>query len=765
MDLKVLRAVILLLMIQGWIMSSPAADWLKDAKWIGESGETNFAWRLKDAELALGVTGVKGHRLVLTRPLPKDCLRFRKVFPLAGKPIVKATVAVTGLGFYELWLNGRKVDPLRILSPAMTDPEIGAYYDTYDVHAELKSGEKNALGVWLAPGYSDDFSRYGARWLAPQRMILRMDVQYSDGTKDSVISDDSWQSSRRGPIREVGIYRGETYDATMEQPDWSLPVDIVDGWARACVFPDGPKPIKSEMPSVRMSDPRPSISIHETDRGVYTIDFGQNRAGVVWIRAKGARGTRIVIKTSELLGQNGRIDPWTNRDARSTDTFVLAGTGKQETYVPRFTYHGFRYAEISGYPGKLTENDIKAYAVHADVKHTASFLCSDETLNWLHGAATWSMLSNFVSFPTDCCMRDERTACRMDSQAYEDAACQFFDMRSYYAKWLDEGGLPTRGNPDWTGDVVTLPHRLWWHYGEEKPFLARYPAAKSYVGALLKECPDGVWRKGFGDWCAPNNGTWKGYFNDVELVNSAIFCKIVGETAELAERVAENTDAKWFRAAAELAREAFHRTFYHPESATYGDGSQTTAVLPLAFGLVPADCRQNVAESLIRRIRQVDGKKLDTGIYGTRYIGEVLCDLGEVDLLLEMYTQPDYPGFGYMKSCGATTLWEQWRFKGGMNSHNHAMFAGGASWLYSHLAGIRPDRPGYASILVQPVFPKKLNFLNARRRTPHGDVTVDWKRVGSEINLRVVAPNEVPTRLKLPDGRVLDVKGCIQVRI
>lgn len=765
LGVKTFVYVVLLPLSQVLALASQASEPLEGARWIGESGETNVAWRLNDAQKALGVKGFSGHRLILDRPLPKDCLRLRKVFSLPGKEMVKATVAVTGLGFYELWLNGRKADPTRMLSPAMTDPESGAYYDTYDVLSELKPGAVNALGVWLAPGYSDDFSRYGSRWLAPQRMILRLEVQYADGTADSIVSDGTWQSSRGGPIREVGIYRGETYDAAYENPDWAMPVKVVEGWGRACVFPDGPKLVQSKMPPVRISDPRCPTAIRETAPGIYTVDFGQNRSGVVWLRAKGPRGTRIVVRTSELLDANGKIDPWTNRDAKSTDTFVLAGTGKWESYVPRFTYHGFRYAEISGYPGKLAADNVRAYAVHADLERTASFHCSDETLNWLHDAATWSMLSNFVSFPTDCCMRDERTACRMDSQAYEDAACQFFDMRAYYAKWLDDGGVPTRGNPDWTGDVVTLPHRLWRHYGEEGPFRSRYPAAKAYVNALLKESPDGIWRKGFGDWCAPNNGTWKGYFNDVELVNSAIFCKIVGETAELAERVAENTDAKWFRAAAELAREAFHRTFYHPESATYGDGSQTTAVLPLAFGLVPADCRQNVAESLIRRIRQVDGKKLDTGIYGTRYIGEVLCDLGEVDLLLEMYTQPDYPGFGYMKSCGATTLWEQWRFKGGMNSHNHAMFAGGASWLYSHLAGIRPDRPGYASILVQPVFPKKLNFLNARRRTPHGDVTVDWKRVGSEINLRVVAPNEVPTRLKLPDGRVLDVKGCIQVRI
>lgn len=740
------------------LVGSLFADDFTGARWIGHPDEPETAWRRADAEKARGVKGAEGHKLLLDRPLPKNCLRLRKRFTLPKKAIRKASVAVTGMGFYELWLNGQKVDPTRVLAPAMAAPDRGVFYDVYEVGKLLSADGANALGIWLSPGYSDEFSRYGWIWLAPKRAILKLTVEFADGTKESVVSDGTWEATTDGPILAASIYHGEVYDASRENRVWSSPRGEWGNWKGAFAFPDGPNLIRSDVPAIRMSDPRRPVSLRETAPGVWTADFGQNRAGFVRVRAKGPKGTRIVLKTSELAGEDGKIDPWTNRRAKSTDEFVLAGTGATEEYVPRFTYHGFRYVEITGWPGKPTADDLAAFAVHADVKPTSSFRCSDDQLNWLHNAATWSMLSNFVGFPTDCCMRDERTACRMDSQAYEDAACQFFDMRSYYAKWLDDGGMPTGGNPDWTGDILTLPHRLWKYYGEKDELVRRYPVAKGYVDAQLKAHPDYIFKEGYGDWCAPNAGTWKDYFNDPELVNTAIFCQILGETAQLAELAGQADDAKRYAEHFAAAKQAFQKFFYHPEMCSYGDGSQATFVLPLALGLVPDECRDRVGKALVKRIREHDGCKIGTGIYGTRYIGEVLCDLGEVELLLHLYSQPEYPGFGFMRAKGATTLWEQWTFKGGMNSHNHAMMSGGASWLYTHLAGIRPAKPGYAEILVKPIFPKGMDFLSASRLTPHGEVSVGWTREGGKVKLTVKAP-PVPTRLVLPDGTERTVAG------
>ena len=739
------------------------------ASWIGENGEKETAWRYEEAKRCRGVSGKKVRVWgEISNPLPKHCPRFRKTFSLGPGPIAKAQVFVTGLGFYELWVNGRKADPLRVLAPGVTSQE-RVLADKYDVARLLRPGEKNTIGIWLAPGYSDDFSRFSKWvWMAPKRAILKLDVEYADGGRTSVATDGTWETTPESPILYASIYHGEVYDAAREDNAWATPNGKADGWRAATVFPDGPQTLFFDAPPVRMSDPRPPEKIVETAPGVFTVDFGQNRAGFVAIRAKGPKGTRIRVKTSELLGADGKIDPWTNSGAKSTDEFVLAGTGDVEEYVPRFTYHGFRYAEITGWPGRPKKEDLAAWAVHADVKGASSFRCSDETLMKLYNAARWSMLSNFMSYPSDCCMRDERTPCLMDSQAYEDAACEFFDMRGYYGRWLDDIRHVRGGAPSWTGDAATLPFRLWRYYGDARALERDLETVAAYVDAQMKGHPDYIFTDGHGDWCAPNAGTWKSYFNDGELVSSAIFCSILGQAAEGFKYLGKDKEARDFTARFEAAKSSFNRKFYDKATHTYGDGSQATAVLPLAFGLVPDGERAAVAAQLVARIRGKDGGKIDTGIFGTRYIGEVLCDLGECDLLLDMYTRPEYPGFGYMFDNGATTLWEQWSFKGGMNSHNHAMMSGGAVWLFTRLAGIRPAKPGYSEVLVKPCYPKGISFAEASRVTPHGEIKVRWDRgADGDVTVRVSIPDGVSSAMfEFPDGRRRELpKGasCIKV--
>ena len=704
-----------------------------------------------DPTLEDGRLRVSSNVFLHRQPVPKNCPRLRKTFALPDRPVVSAVASACGLGFYELWVNGAKADARRVLAPAMCSPGRAALFDTYDVTSLLKRGEDNTVGFWLAPGYSDDFSRYGWHWLGPKCAILHLKIRYADGTAQTVVTDGTWQWTDASPLQRASIYHGETYDAGKEDPAWCLPSGKADGWRPACVVDDAAprRLLANDAPPVRMADPRRPVKIVETAPGVFTADFGQNRAGFVQVRACGPEGTRITLHTSELLGADGAIDPWTNRKAASRDEFILSGTGAPETYTPRFTYHGFRYVEITGWPGRPTADDIRAWAVHADVEPIGSFRCSDESLNWLVNASAWSMLSNFVGYPTDCCMRDERTPCQMDSQAYEDAAIQFFGMTRYYAKWLDDirGG---RGNPDWNGDSVTLPARLWTATGDARVYAANYAHMKEYVDQLAKQNPDLVFTKGFGDWCAPNDGTWKGYFNDVEIVNTAIFCEMARVTREAASALGKTADAAAYADLHARAKDAFHRRFYHPETRTYGDGSQTTAALPLAFGIVPAGCRAGVAAQLVKTIREKNGCRIDTGIYGTRHLGDVLCDLGEADLFVRLYTQPDYPGFGFMRAKGATTLWEQWTFKGGMNSHNHAMFSGAASTLMTRLGGIRPAAPGYGAIEIRPVFPQSLDFVEASRETPRGRVAVTWRRTGDAIALDLTVPPLTPAVLRLP---------------
>ncbi|MGN0833176.1 MAG: family 78 glycoside hydrolase catalytic domain [Kiritimatiellia bacterium] len=720
---------------------------MEGARWIGEAGEKETTWRKDEAMKARGITDMKGHKFILSNPLPKNCLRLRKTFDLPAGKIAKAELKVHGLGFYELWMNGAKVDPLRVLSPANGGPR-RTIADFYDVAPFAKPGEANTIGLWLSPGYSDDFSRFGWVWLAPKRAIALLKVTFEDGSVSKIATDGSWQSTTDGPIVSASIYHGETYDARREDPAWALPAGSKSQWRPATVFPDGP--VLDDQPTVpiRLSDPRKPVGIVRHDDGKWTVDFGQNRAGVIRIRAKGPAGTRIRMHTSEILGANGRIDPWTNRGIGSADEFTLAGTGKMEEYTPRFTYHGFQYAEISGYPGELTADCLESVAIHADLRPTSRFSCSNPLLMKLHNAANWSMLSNLASYPTDCCMRDERTACQMDSITYEDAACQFFDMRTYYEKWLTDFSKDARNNPD-SAQQTILPSRLLRYYGDRKYLEWSYDYAKVYVDAMLETHPDYIFTKGYGDWCAPNNNTWKGFFNDVEVVNTALFCMIMRQLADSAEELGK-PDAAKYRGKCEEAKAAFHKRFFNPATNTYGDGSQANEVLPLAFDIVPAEKRDAVAKALVERIRTVDKGHIDTGIFGTRWIGDVLCDIGEADLLVEMHSKKDYPGFGYMFEQGATTLWEQWAFKGIMHSHNHAMMSGAASWLYTHLAGLRPAKHGYGEILVKPCFPKVVDHVNLERDTPQGTIAAGWRRTASGIEVTVKTPANVSGTLSLP---------------
>lgn len=724
---------------------------LTGAKWIGRAGETELTWKMGDARKARGITAEKGHDLILTNPLPKNCLRLRRTFALPQKPVAEAWLTVTGLGFYEVWLNGRKIDPRRVLTPAISPHRFLA--DTYDVKALLTPGGDNTLGLWLSPGYSDDFSRFGWLWLAPKRALGALEVCYSDGTSVRIVTDGTWESTEDGPVVRTSLYHGELYDATRSDPDWARPSGSKADWKPVTVFPDGPAICEQESVPIRMGDPRRPVRVVESSAGVYTVDFGQNRAGVVRVRARGPRGTRIGVRTAEELDANGRIDQQTLNGAKSFDEFILAGTGKVEEFTPRFTYHGFRYAEITGWPGTLTADDgLEALAVHADVQDRLTFTCSHPILSWLHSAARWSMLSNLMSYPTDCAQRRERTACAMDSQTYEDVACTAFDMRLYYEKWMTDIPPPQGGNPDWTGQAVLLPFRLYDHYGEEKYLKEAIRRSRIYVDAQMKAHPDLLFRGGFGDWCAPNKGTWESFFNDVDVVNTAIFCDIVRRLADACAIAGMTDDAAVYRRAFESCVRAFNAAFFKSEDNTYGDGSQVNRVLPLAFGLVPAEKRPAVAQALVRRIRETDKCHIDTGIFGTRYIGEVLCDIGEEDLLMTMLAQPDYPGFGYMRSLGATTLWEQWQPRGCMHSHNHAMMSDATLWMYNRLAGIRSAKPGYAEILIKPCFPKTVDSVSVRQETVRGTVGVTWVRKAACVTMDVEIPKGVPAHLALPDG-------------
>jgi len=669
-----------------------------------------------NAHTADGRLVLNGATLLHRQPLPKSCPRLRKAFTL-DKSVRRATVSVCGLGFYELYLNGRKAGD-RVLAPPNTPYGQRLLFDTLDVTPFVQPGA-NAIGIWLAPGYSDDYSRWGWKWEVPKRAIAQLDVVYQDGTTTRIATDASWLYGP-SPLTFASLYDGEVFDAALEDPLWSAASFASTGWGPVRVWtPTGARLLPDTMPPVRVVQVIRPVAISEPQPGVFVADMGQNFAGWVRLRARGPRGTRVVLRHSELLGPDGLLDPWTNRRAKATDMFILRGEGL-ETYEPRFTYHGFCFVEITGYPGRPTADDVVGCAVGSDVKPTGTFRSSDTTLNRLGNNCRWSMRSNLMGIPTDCCMRDERTPCQMDSLAYEESAMYHFDMARYYAKWLDDidGG---RGNPDWNGDQVFLPWRLYWFYNDRRTLETRYANMRAYVEHLCAKTPGLLYADGFGDWCPPNDGTWAGYHGDVTEVNTCLYAELTRIVAETATLLGKADDAVRFRRLADDIAHAFHVKRFDATKAVYGDGSQTTAILPLAFNLVPSDQRSRVFDSLLATIRDTNHSRLDTGIFGTRYLADVLCDGGAPTLALHLLTQPEYPGFGFQIANGATTLWEQWTIKGGMNSHNHAMFA------------------------------------ESTLSTVAGTVFVRWERIGDGLSLCVRIPVNATARVSVPTADAASV--------
>lgn len=721
----------------------------QNAKWIGESPTP---------------AGVHGTWLQLgakvSESLPKNAIIVRKNFALRKTAVRRGTAYVCGLGFYELRLNGAAVDPSRILAPGWSDPRQRVLYDEYDVRDKVRSGG-NELEIVLSPGYSDDAFPWSWRWPFAKRAIAEVRVEYTDGTEETVVSDGTWQWTDRQSIVRASLYDGETFDARLAKAaDWRPVAELDDLGLRLEPNPG---------PPVRKYDPHLPTSVRKVPSG-WLLDFGDNCAGVIEFRLSLPRGAIVTIRHGEELSVDGNeLDVRTQRTARQEDVYVASGEKDGETWSPGFTYHGFRYAIVSGVsePQARAEN-FRRLRVSADVGEIATFSCSDETLNWLWESARRSMRSNFVSYPTDCCQRDERTPCLMDSRVYEETAAMAFDMRDFYIKWLGDATGYQRGvdsghgnnaNPDWSGDAMSVAGVLLRHYAATNAIERHYPAIREVALDFGRRCPSGIWRKGFGDWCPPAREA-KGdtRFSSVSLVNTVCLFDCYRTMSRLAAAIGNGEDAKRFADRAEAVRRAF-RTEFLLADGTVGDGLQTDYAVPLAFGLFSESETPRLVSNLVSRIRKDDCGRMGTGIFGTRYIGDVLLEYGYGDCWLEMMRGSEYPGFGYMKSVGATSLWERWERDGDMNSHNHAMMSGAATCLLTHLAGIRPAADGWTSVCIRPVFPKGLSWVSCTRKLPVGMLSVHWLRENGKVILKVEVPNGLPAVLRLPNAneRVLPV--------
>ncbi len=683
--------------------------------------------------------------------------QLRREFSLNSK-VTRARACVCGLGYYELRLNGHKVGR-SVLDPAWTTYDKRALYATYDVTSYLHGGP-NAVAVMLGQG-----------WYKSTALLLQLNIELEDGRRIEVVSDGSWKATN-GPVVSDSIYNGETYDARLETPGWDRPGFDDAAWKTATEV-SGPKGVLSAqlMPPiqvidtivpVRMTCPRPEI---------YVFDMGQNASGWARLRVQGPRGSGVKMRFAEMLYDDGMINRENLRRARAEDVYILKGEG-DEVYEPRFTYHGFRYVELTGYPGVPTVNSLRGRVVHSAVEPVGSFGCSKPILNGLQRIIVWGQKTNLHSIPTDCCQRDERMGWMGDAQGTAEEAIYNFDMAAFYTNFLrdihdvqDEKGTITDtvphvwgsrpADPAWGTAYPLIAWYMYQYYGDKRVIEEHYDGVRKYVEYLRTREENGLVRYSYyGDWVAVHK-------TPGSIVSSFYYYYDVRVLADMAKVLGRVEDAKTYAELAERIKIAFHREYFDPKTRNYANGTQTANTLALFLGLAPETDRGAVWGNLFDNIVYKNNSHLTTGIIGTKYIMELLTSSGTADLAYDIAVQTSYPSWGCMIENGATTLWELWQLRQGpsMNSHNHPMFGSVGSWLYKALAGINlaADSVGFQKIRIEPQMVRDLCYAAGSTKTVRGLVSSSWSRDEQSVRLEAAVPVGSEAECVLPKFNLKNV--------
>ena len=666
---------------------------------------------------------------------------FRKEFSLKAKP-VRARAYVTGLGYYELRLNGKKVDD-HLLDPGWTEFSKRILYATYDVTGELRAGA-NAVGLMVGEG-----------WFKARASLLQLDVELPGGEKVLILSDGTWKTAE-GPIESDSIYNGETYDARKEMPGWDLPGFDDSRW-KPVSLNDPPKGILSAqmMPPIRAVADIVPLVMTNPQPGVFVFDMGQNISGWVRLQVKGPAGTAVRMRHAELLYENGTLNVENLRTARATDTYILRGDPKGELFEPHFTYHGFRYVELTGFPGTPKLDTVLGRVVHSDVTPTGGFSASKPILNQIQRIVLWGTKTNLHSIPTDCDQRNERLGWLADAHLAAETAMLNYDMAAFYTNFLrsirdsqdpdgavgdtvPRNGRKGAGDPAWGSAYPILVLYMYQQYGDTRILEEHFDGIRAWADYLRSQSKDGIFSSSkYGDWVPvePTPGN---------LVSTAYYYWSTEIVAKAAAVLGRNAEAERYGALARDIAKAFHEKFYDPEKRYYLPGTQTANTLPLYLRIAPEDLRPNVRNRITDDVVYFKNTHLTTGILGAKYILLVLTELGRADLAYDLATQITYPSWGYMVENGATTLWELWQNRTGpsMNSHNHPMLGSIGAWFYTALAGInvRQEGAGYRSIRIEPQIVRDLQYASGTLETVRGTVISSWSRAGSSLRMEVTVP-------------------------
>jgi alpha-L-rhamnosidase len=712
-----------------------------------------------------------------TRSLP--CPLLRREFEVRAE-VASARLYVTALGVYEMQINGAVAGD-HVLAPGWTSYNHRLRYQTLDVTALLRRG-RNAIGAILGDGWFRGRLGFGGgrRNIYGDRLALlaQVEIDYADGTTDRVVTDGAWRAAT-GPILAADLYDGETYDARLERPGWSAPgyddhdwagVRLLDRDLGTLVAPNGPP--------VRRTELIAPVTITAGPSGYPIVDFGQNLVGRIRLSVEGQAGQTITLRHAEIL-EDGQLCTRPLRLAQATDRYILRGGGV-ETWEPRFTFHGFRYAEVESWPGDLRPEELCAVVCHSDLERTGWFECSDPLLNRLHENVVWSMRGNFLDIPTDCPQRDERLGWTGDIQVFAPTACYLYDVAGFLTSWLadlaaeqDVSGVvpivvpnvvggPARPAAAWGDAAVIVPWVLYQRYGDAGILATQFASMRAWVDLIAKHAGERhLWDRGFqfGDWLdpsAPPHRPGAGR-TDPRLVATAYLARSAELLSLAADVIGRAEDAACYRDLAALVRDAFNDEYISPAGRVASD-SPTAYALALEFGLLrDAEQRRHAGARLAELVRD-SGYRITSGFVGTPLICDALCSVGQCDAAFRLLMQHGCPSWLYPVTMGATTIWERWDSllpdgqvnPGEMTSFNHYALGAVADWLHRVVGGLAPAGPGYRRIAIQPHPGGGLTRARARHRTPYGLAECAWTVEAGRITVEAVVPPNATADVTLP---------------
>ncbi|HUT46357.1 MAG TPA: family 78 glycoside hydrolase catalytic domain [Sedimentisphaerales bacterium] len=690
----------------------------------------------------------------------------RKSF-VVDKPVKRAVVYASALGLYELQINGRRVGG-DYFTPGWTDYTKRVYYQSYDVTGLLtQSG--NTIGAILADGWYAGYLGFGKKrehYGSEPRLFVQLEIEYADGTRRVVVTDESWKAAY-GPIFEADFLMGETYDSRKEVTDWCRYWFDDADWDTVAVKDRIEAEIQAypgvTVQKILQIDPK---EITEPKKDVYVFDMGQNFSGWVRLKATGQAGTKIVLRFAEMLNPDGTIYTTNLRAARCTDTYICKGGG-EEVWEPRFTYHGFRYVEVTGYPGKPAIDAIAGVVVHSDTPPAGAFECSNPMVNQLYRNIVWGQRGNFIEVPTDCPQRDERLGWTGDAQIFIRTATYNMDVAAFFTKWLvdledaqsPEGAFPDvaprkvamgDGTAAWGDAGVICPWTIYEVYGDKRVIEKHFESMKKWI-SYLKTNSTGLLRpaKGYGDWVSIASNTPK------DVIATAYFAYSTRLLSKMAAALGRDDEAKEYEELFGQIKDAFNEAYVSDDARIKGE-TQTCYLLGLHFDLLASDKRQQAAEHLVERIKAKNWH-LSTGFVGLSYLLPTLTETGHLDVAYRLLANDTFPSWGYSIKNGATTIWERWdgwtEEKGfqdpGMNSFNHYAFGSVGRWLFNTVAGIDTDGPGYKQIIIRPM-PGGITSAKASYDSINGKIVSDWRLEDGTFTLNVTIPANTTATVYMP---------------